>query len=320
VRSASQLLHAALGAPRFAGCDDHTDACWVCGGLADRTMPRADWMGAQFVGQNRARAWSSPRVCEPCACVTAWTTPATMPVPGRASKPGAKRDLMWRLFSVLYDDGHVTVANKGDKPAIRAWLRAPKRGPWFAAIADSGQKHVVPWAPVNGARGTSRVLFEEMEVTLGDWRLGDDMTALLTAGPSKDEIAAGEYRPQNWQRCQSAIESFETSWSSTRASPWWLLALWLSQRDEAAVSARMEIENAERRAKAKTRSTRSAGDSGAAGRVPRKRKSERAEALGHPARQDAPVRETNGERGGVDHAVATPVVPERADGPQLDLF
>lgn len=59
---------------------------------------------------------------------------------------------MLRLYSHLWHDGAYSYANKGDKPSILEFLRAPKTGPWFACIADSGQKHLLPYTPINPAR------------------------------------------------------------------------------------------------------------------------------------------------------------------------
>lgn len=87
--SASQLLHAALGAPTVPECDDRIPfACWVCGASSTRGMPRVRWMGVTFVGQNRVRAPESGLVCEACVCVMAGKPPDT-----------------WRMYSVLYADG-----------------------------------------------------------------------------------------------------------------------------------------------------------------------------------------------------------------------
>lgn len=359
MKSASQLLHAALGAPRYElpakACGPiDPQSCWICGGTASRGMLRDDWQGATFTGQNRVRAWASPVVCEPCVAVTAWDTPMVMAVPGadaiaaanaekkaaaRAAKVAAgqkvgnERDLGWRLFSVLYDDGVVIVANKGQKAMIRDWLRAQRRGTWFAAIADSGQKHVVPWAPVN-ARAGRRVLFEERELTLPDangWTIVDDLSALLTAGATKDEILTGDYGVRAWTICAEAIEAFEARWSRERASAWWDLALWLAQRDEAAMAARIEAEKAAKAAKAKgaknagretkagARGTDSGGDPRPTRRVPGERR-ERAGSLEPTGVENQQRGEKDGDSGGVVHAPAAKPVPARAHGEQLSLL
>lgn len=129
-------------------------------------------------------------------------------------------------------------------------MRAPKVGESFACVADTGQKHLLPWAPINsrGARDY-RVLFEERMVSVGDWALVDALTLLLTAGATKEEIGRGDYGPRAWDLCGAALRVFEAAHASERAGGWFELALWLAQRDEAATEARMAAEKAERSAK-----------------------------------------------------------------------
>lgn len=237
--SASALLWQRLDATVVAECGDVDPfRCWVCAGAATRGVVRERWQGANFTGQNKVRAPESSHVCEPCVFVMAGRPPDTL-----------------RMYSHLFDvGGEYLRLNKGNKPAMRAFLRRHHAGDWFAAIADSGQKHIVPWAPINPA-GTRRpiVLFEETLVTLpaGDagWTLVDRITALLTAGATKEEIDRGEYGQRAHALCHDAIETFEESWSAKRASPWFSLAVWLSQRDEQATQARLEEEKAARAAK-----------------------------------------------------------------------
>jgi hypothetical protein len=296
-------------------------------------------MGANFLGQNKVRCWESNAVCEACCCVTAWTTPMAMPVPGaeliaaanaekkavarakklaEGGKLGKERDLGWRLFSVLYEAGEVLAINKAGKPRILEWLRRPHKAPWFAAIADSGQKHVVPWCPVN-AGPIGRVLFEERELTLGDFALVDDTSALLTAGATKDEIASGQYEPRTWMLCPDAIDAFEARWSHERASSWFELSTWLAQRNEAAVAARMEAESARRiAAKNSGRSDGGSSDRGAGG-VPRKR-GKRAEALGPIAGPDQGSGTNDEQPGRVDDVTPTATPTREPKQRQRSLF
>lgn len=242
--SASGLLMCAVGPKIPDGCvmiDEFT--CWVCAGRDTHGMPRDDWNSASFTGQNRVRAPASKWVCSACV----WVCARLSPVPGRPPKDGKQYGGNFRNYSHAYDGGEYANFSKGEKAGLLAWLRAPRRGLWWAAIADSGQKHVIPWAPLNPP-GTRRgsVLFEEQVVTLpmqAGWALVERMTALLTAGATKDEIASGDYTSRAWQLCGDALPRFEDEWArQRRGSAWFALALWLAQRDEAAVAARMEAE------------------------------------------------------------------------------
>lgn len=229
--------------------------CWVCGAACKRGIEKTKWNGAAFVGQNNVRCWESKYACEPCLCVMSWMTPIVMPIPGVTVKDGSKRDPNWRNYCVLLSGDKVVAYSKGDKPAIRKWLREPKPAPWFAAIIDSGQKHVVPWAPINGTGEIGRVRFEDRELSLGDWTMLDDMTALLTAGASKEEITGAQYRPETWIRCGPIIDAFESRWEHERSSAWFDLAVWLSQRDEEAVAARLAAEKEAKRGTGRAKKT-----------------------------------------------------------------
>jgi hypothetical protein len=74
------------------------------------------------------------------------------------------------------------------------------------------------------------------------------MASLLTAGATKDEIDRGDYRSQTWIRCEASVRTFEAVHSCERHSAWWSLALWLAQRDEEAVAARLAAEKEAKKA------------------------------------------------------------------------
>lgn len=255
--SPTQRIHAAMGAPAHTECAPcEPFRCWICAGASSRGMRRVSWLGVTFVGQNRVRCPESVRVCEACVVCMAGKPPDTL-----------------RMTSHLVDDRGWVRLNKGGKAEMRAWLRGPKSGDWFAAIADTGQKHVLPWTPVNpsGTR-VERVLFEERPVTLEDWSLVDEATALLTAGATKEEMGRGDYGARAWQLCGAAIRVFEGRFGGERGGGWFDLAVWLAQRDELAVEARMSAEketrDAERSRKGKAAKRRDRDAAGDAGGVP----------------------------------------------------
>lgn len=221
--------------PTDAGCRIHGGPCEGRGVLYDR------WQGSTFTDQNKLRDWSAEHVCEACVWAHAWNVPPGFPPP----EPG-KKGVNLRLYSHFWCDGEYHAWNKANKAEIRDWLRASKPGPWFAAIADTGQKHVLPWTPMNyGGAGAGVVRFEEQNVRLGSFALIDDMIGLLTAGATKEEIASGDYTPRAWQLARKEIESFERDHGGRlRGGGWFALALWLSQRDEEKVQERLAAEKA----------------------------------------------------------------------------
>lgn len=323
--SPTYLCWIVLGSPKHIECADTPGArCWVCAGPAERSMPRADWLGSSYTGQNRVKLPSSNAVCEPCV----WLHSRNTPVPGRPPKEGKTAGGNWRNYTVMVElVGNVpqlVTASKGEKDVIRAWLRRPKQGRWFAAIADSGQKHVVPSAPLN-APGGRRVLFEEQEVLLPDgegWQLVEEMSALLTRDVSKEAIGPGEYTMQQYSHSAAEIAVFEERRGGERGSPWWALALWLSQRDEAALQ---EIQAERKRNASKPKSPAKRGpaqrnDQPAVGGAPSVPSDggQRPGPLAADPEPDAPRREEQHHGGGVvQHPEPRPAPAQRG---QLSLF
>lgn len=306
--SASQRLHRITPTVAPGATDLAPFTCWICGGDWTRGLPRRDFMGVSFTGQNRVRCIESDFVCEPCVACMAGRPPDTL-----------------RMYSHLVEltPGSHEQVNKGQKPRIREFLRGAHAGEWFAAIADSGKKHVIPWTSINPAGlppGTGRVLLEERLVTLGDWQLVDDLTALLTAGASKETAETGEYHAGAWAICADEIRAFEARWSGERASDWWALAIWLAQRDEATVEARQAREKEEKSAKRERERAAAKPNGGrptrGKGGVPAKR-GKPAHASGHAAKPSTSERTDERERGGVEYAVRA-VAP--AGGAQCSLF
>lgn len=288
----TQRLHALAGSPPFDEAGDMHGRCWICAGTHARGILIGKWQAASYTDQNKARVQSATHVCEPCAWACSWVVPPGFPPPEQG-----KKGLNLRLFSHLHDDRGYLALNKASKPAILKWLREPKQGEWFAAIADTGQKHVLPWTPVNVAPNGGVVRFEETNVTLPrddrGWRVVDGMIALLSLGVTKGEIESGDYYPRSWQQHAQAIRDFEHEHDMRRSGAWFGLALWLSQRDEDTYATNTE------RAREAARQNRegSARDKSA---VPRKRR-ERAEALATDPRPSTDLDSNGGQRGGVGH-------------------
>lgn len=229
LRSATQLLWPLLGSPVRDDCEPSDGGpCWLCGAPWERGQLVERWSGANFTGQNRVRSPVSRYVCEPCVQVCS----RVAPVPGRPPKPGKKFGGNYRNYTHLYDAARYSNHSKGEKPAILDWLRATKTGPWFGAVADSGQKHVLPWAPVNPP-GTRRgvVLFDESVVELPDadgWLMVDDVGVLLGAGATKAEVHSGKYTARAWRLCgRDLLDGFEDRWGSARGGSWFRLAVWV---------------------------------------------------------------------------------------------
>ncbi len=201
------------------------------------------WQGSSFTDQNKVSCTASQHVCEACVWAHSWTI-----VPGfHPEPPPGKRGVNLRLYSHLWDRRGYVTANKGDKPALLEWLRGPKDPPWFAAIADSGQKHVIPYARLNPGQW-GQVRFEELDVELGAWELLDAMVDGLSGGVTKAEMETGDYSPRTYMTGETArwARLFEHHWARERGGGWFALCLWLAQRDEVELERRRDARRSTR--------------------------------------------------------------------------
>lgn len=284
-----KLWHVA-GCPEVASEESASGYCYFCAGLLLCGVPVDDWLKSSFTDQNRARCPAATHLCQACAHITLWTAPPGRP-PGKCpscsgtgkitkiQKKGKSKNATlgddcesckgsgvsgkgynWRLFSHLLEEnwqqlgqqepGYVN-CTKGNKPLIRAFLERKHVGNWFAAIADSGQKHILPLTRWNfgNVMTSGIVMFDEAEVQVpGDVSLIASTCDLLTAGATKDEILSGDYRFVTIERCADMVRAFERGAKTQRGGNWFNLAIWLAQRDEVAVKQRLENEKAAKEA------------------------------------------------------------------------
>jgi hypothetical protein len=80
------------------------------------------------------------------------------------------------------------------------------------------------------------------------------------AGATKEEVERGDYTLSTLLRCESVVRAFEARHAHLRGSGWFALVVFLAQRDEEAVAARLARETAARdekkaREKAATKTT-----------------------------------------------------------------
>lgn len=273
--SAPQLLHRHIGSPKLVDCDiDGVASCWICGSGYESGIDSRKWLSSAMTDQNQCRDPDAEFVCTACVYFRSRSSEVPGRMPGPCSKcKGVKADVCekcegtgknstggnYRNYSHLFDAGRPVYisASKGEKPEILSFLRGPKIGPWFAAIADSGQKHVLPYAPLNASGRGGVVLFEETLVPIpassAKWALSDDMCALLTGGATKGEIETCSYQPGAWTRCEPEIKRFEQRWRSSRGSSFFSLCLWLSQRDEEQVQMRLRAEKETAKARSESK-------------------------------------------------------------------
>ena len=242
----SRIVFQAAGSHAVEGCSystPGTERCALCGHPSLRGTPYAKWQGTAFASQNQLACPGSSWICEPCVWSCSWVAP-----PGFVAAPTVKvkdkrtgemvekeRTRVPRLtaFSHLWSESdgywHATGA---DREKIRGWLRAPKSGAWFAAIADSGKKHVLPFTPLNPAGSVAQwARIDDDLVRIGSWDLVDAMSALLVVS-TRAGIESGQHSGYAWRTAPEQVRDFERAWSPLRGSAWFRLALWLATKPE----------------------------------------------------------------------------------------
>jgi hypothetical protein len=260
-----QIVWQAHGSPVVEGCVPHDSSCYLCGGRVERSKPVSDWMGSGFTDQARVACPVALHVCEACCYVTSRISP----VLGREPKEGKKFGGNFRNYSHIWENGiGYQNASKGEKPLLREFLAREHAAPWFAAIADSGQKHVLPFARLNGPGRAGVVQFDDTEVHIpDDVSLVATLAGLLTLGVTKDELGSGDYYPRTIREHRETVQQFETINGHQRGSGWFTLALWLAQRDEEE-HARQQSTKAARNPNRRAPARASIGVSVGAGRAP----------------------------------------------------
>lgn len=235
--SPTQTIWRLHGSPAMDVAEPASGHCYVCAGPTTRGVSVADWMASNYTDMNKARCPSATHTCEACVFVMSRTSP----VLGRPAKEGMKFGGNFRNYSHMVEGTTYINASKGEKPLVREFLRLRHAESWFCAIADSGQKHVVPWVPWNGPGTGGRVLFDEQLITVPPTlALVDVMTDMLSLGMTKEELERGSYRSGSWKEYRAKIEEFESDHGTHhRGGSWFTLALWLAQRDESITAARL---------------------------------------------------------------------------------
>lgn len=260
MKSATQIVWGAAGEIAMPDCSEMTGRCWLCGGEVARGALVKKWLPSGFTDHARVAIPTSDVVCEPCVFICSRVSPVPGRPPGKCSccdgtlvivtpRKGEKAGDPctkcegtglnasggnYRNYSHLYEGGRgYANASKGEKPLIREFLEREKRGPWFACIADSGQKHVLPFARWNGPGVAGVVLFDEQLIQVPrDTSAIAGMVELLTEGVTKEEIETGDYTHHTMYDRREAVERFEAQFGKLRGSGWFTLSIWIAQRDE----------------------------------------------------------------------------------------
>ncbi len=202
--------------------------CRLCGG--DKPgAPFTDWVKDTFTDFDRLLPGDT--VCGDCLF---WLDEKSTELMRRAGKDKPQK---MRNYSHFVKGGEWTPYSKGDKAGMRSMLLTPPF-PELAAIADSGQKHIVFKARRNApGQSAGWVLLEEMPIWVEPDRLRGMLTLLdeMLSVFSKGEIADISYYPYRiLQYGMGKWLASEAQVSLWRGSALFALALFLAhgEKDE----------------------------------------------------------------------------------------
>jgi hypothetical protein len=200
--------------------------CRFCGRQSEGQLFQ-EWCKDTFTDHDKLKPGEI--ICNDCAFWFEELSPAL------AAKVGKDKPQRMRNYSQFVVSGEWTPLSKGDKPKMIALLLG-ESFPELAAIADSGQKHIVFRATRNPPGSKAGwVQFEEQRL----WVEPQELKLLIDtieAGLfifSKSEIESGKYLPHRiiqfgvvkWQEMESVLKP-------KRGSLLLKLAIFLSQKKE----------------------------------------------------------------------------------------
>jgi hypothetical protein len=201
--------------------------CRFCGAETAEGIPFDQWVKPTFTDWDKLL----PGDCI-CADCQFWFDESSAALAERVGKDKPQR---MRNYSHFVLNGAWIPLTKGDK-AQMVGLLLGESFPELAAIAVSGQKHIVFRAvrnPPGGSAGWAQFEEQRMWVDSAALRSLLDTAQALYAGFSKSEIESGQYQPhrilqfgiERWQLLEARVKS-------QRGSLLFQLALFLAQRSD----------------------------------------------------------------------------------------
>lgn len=169
-----------------------TAPCAMCGRICDETVHVKHSIGGKsFTDQYLLTRPDSDRTCYGCAWVCTgkgmdqirmWTIVARPDLTLPPSNPKA-----------IFAADHLHFTSRADMRMVVATLADPPAGPWLVSVAESGQKHTVPYSLINHGTGpwTVRMDARDITATPPEFRhVFGHVLALRTAGFTPPEIEA----------------------------------------------------------------------------------------------------------------------------------
>ena len=153
-------------------------------------------------------------------------------------------------------DTFSVVKNLLTRVEIREYLLNPPDPPFTIAIAESGQKHIIPWALESQSKTLFPVLFE-LDILYIDYRFKNYLNIyekLLGLGFSKAEIDLGEYRSDRLMKVFDKYYDLEVIIEKIRNTRLLQLISYVAQVPEiVAIEPKLEPKSKEQKTPAKTK-------------------------------------------------------------------
>lgn len=200
--------------------------CYLCAS-PDATKPLT--LKDTFTSHNLARNPTSNYLCDRCA----WCIPLRAFYWNETKKKYSaifSRNWTWLLngdnsypkFGDTITEGKDTLQVVTELPTrvqIREWLINPPTPPFTICIAESGQKHILPWAQEATNRDYFPIQFELDTLYIHRHSFSDLLSAyesLMALGFSKTEINSGNYRSDRLMKCVDSYGFFEVKIAGKR--------------------------------------------------------------------------------------------------------
>lgn len=142
---------------------DVPGVCAMCGAEVEQSMATKDVLGGNFTDQYLLARPDSGRVCYACTWVCSGKPPDTVRMWTVLARPDTTLPPSHPKAPISSDHVHLTARN--DMRAVVQTLADPPDGPWLVSVAESGQKHHVPYAQINHSRGRWRVRMDALDVS-----------------------------------------------------------------------------------------------------------------------------------------------------------
>jgi len=212
------------------------NSCYLCGYPA---APHSLELKKSFTAHSMARSPCSNKMCDRCYSIISGHLQqvAYWNEKKQAWSTLWSRNTSWLLRyprELQHADNFPSLAGKQtvkgknltiiskipSRQQIREWLINPPEPPFEIAIAQSGQKHILPFSQQSHSRNKFPVLFELDLLTLDREQFTELLSNYesLMAWFSKTEIDSGYYRSDRLRKAIGSYEGFESAVSQWRGS------------------------------------------------------------------------------------------------------